>query len=212
MTYVRHRDRMVQQSVFEDLVNTLIALRWMEGTTSRPVVDPYAPTEGWQTVTTPADQVLKIVKGKPIQIVDYFPEMPEDGEAVVADRDSGQTAPNTLAMDDGQAGEPSPLELGSNAVEVPYRFSMAFWASSVATAQALLNDLRDRYQGRVVSGDFINLYDYNVDPETVVTRMEVDAFQYLRPAEEAAALFEVTMYYAQLTLTDVVDAQHALRA
>ena len=138
MTYIRHRDRMVQESVFEDLTNTLIALRWIPGTTTRAVYDPSNPNAGRQVITTTQDQVLKMVGAHPITLIDYFPEATSDEAGLAGEPETSKTALNTLALDDGQAGEPIPLELGSSLAEIPYRFSFPFWASSVGVAQALI--------------------------------------------------------------------------
>lgn len=204
MVYIRHRDRMVQESVYEDLVNTLIAFRWISGTTTRPVRDPYDGPDP-TVIQTDADQVLKMLGPNPITLIDYFPEATTDEAGLVGEPASGQTALNTLAIDDGQPGEPVPVELGSTLVEIPYRFTLAFWASSVGIAQALMNDLRDRYRGLVVNTDAIALYDYNTDPSAPVVAMPVESFSYVRPAEEEASSHEATMFYAQLTITDTVD-------
>ena len=205
MTYVRHRDRMVQQSVFEDLTNTLIAMRWVPGTTTREVISPYDVAAGRQIVSTAQDQVLKILGAHPINLIDYFPEATTDESGLAGDPASGRTPLNTLALDDGQAGEPQPLELGSTLAEIPYRFAFAFWASSVGVAQALMNDLRDRYRGLTVETDAIFLYDYNADPTTPVLAMPIDGFTYVRSADDQVAPYEATMFYAQLQLTDQVD-------
>lgn len=205
MTYIRHRDRMVQESVYEDLVNTLIALRWIPGTTTRDVFDPYNPGNPRGPVTTTPTQVLKIVGEHPIQLIDYFPEATSDDAAVVGDPESGQTALNTLAIDDGMAAEPVPIELGSRLVEMPYRFTFAFWAATVGVAQALLNDLRDRYRGLVVFPEVVPLYDYITDSTTAVLNMAVESFVYTRSAEDEAAPHEALMFYAQLVVTDIVD-------
>ncbi|NUS01919.1 MAG: hypothetical protein HOV97_05070 [Nonomuraea sp.] len=205
MTYIRHRDRMVQESVFEDLTNTLIACRWVPGTTTRPVVSPYDIPAGKQIVATTQDQVLKIVGANPVTLIDYFPESTSDDEGVAGEPASGHTPLNTLAIDDGQAGEPQLLELGSVMAEIPYRFSFAFWAANIGTAQALMNDLRDRYRGLIVNTDAVVLYDYNTDPDAPVTPMAVESFSYMRSADDQVASYEATLFYAQLTITDVVD-------
>ena len=167
MTYVRHRDRMVQESVFEDLKNTLIACRWMPGTTSRAMLDPSDPSAPAAPITTTQDRVLKIVGTNPINLIDSFPEASEIQDETESEQAvRGQTPPNTLALDDAQAGEGQPAELGSTLTEVPYRFSLAFWGANVGIAQALMNDLRDRYAGRIIAADFIPLFDWNVDPTT----------------------------------------------
>lgn len=211
MTYVRHRDRMVQESVQEDLVNTLIACRWMSGTTTRLVINPYGTDSTPQVVTTAPTQVMKLVKGKPITLIDYFPEATSDEAALVGRPETGQAKPNTLAMDDGQPGEPQPLELGSARAEMPYRFTFAFYASSTGVAQALMNDLRDRYRGQIVNSDMVVLYDYNVDPDTPVCAMAVESFSYVRSADdESATPVEAAMFYAQLTVVDEVPDTHLI--
>lgn len=211
--YVRHRDRMVQESVFEDLQNTLIACRWMSGTTTRQVIDPYNPGAGWQIVTTALSDVLKLVGKREdgttaeIVLIDYFPEAggndDEEGE-------SRKTEKNTLAIDTGQPQDPTDMELGSNMIEVQYVFTMAFYASSDAVAMALMNDLRDRYQGRIVSDDRLNLYNFNDDEIPLVFRMECDYFKYQQNVETVSP-WEVHMYFGELALTDVVDPEEVGR-
>jgi hypothetical protein len=202
--FVRHRDRMVQESVVEDLKNTLIACRWLAGTTTRPVVDPYNPGAGFQIVTTTDAQVLRMAVQQ-IKVIDYFPEA--DGTVEGAAR---TTDPNTLAVDTGVAGESAMMELGSDLREQPYQFTMAFFARSDAVALALFNDLRDRYQGRLVMDDHVDLYNFNApdyDQDTPpVTRMEVDAFRYAKNSETATPS-DVHLYFAELQLTDFVDGR-----
>ena len=202
--YVRHRNRMIQESVFEDLVDTLIACRWMAGTTSREVWNPYNPGV-FEHVTTTADQILPLLEGNPVVPIDFFPEAEEGGAA--GESEGSRTEPNTLAIDSGEPGEPLPLELGSNAVVVPYTVSMAFFAVSDAVALALLNDLADRYRGALVRQDFINLWNYNAtDPEAdPVARLDVETFHY-RVNTEQVAPHEVHLYFAELDFTDEVDA------
>lgn len=205
--YVRHRDRMVQESVYEDLRDTLIACRWLSGTTTRRVVSPYAIGAGYQIVTTDADDLLKLADGSEVKIIDYFPEAGGNDDATGASR---KTDPNTLAMDTGVAGDPEFIELGSNLQEMPYTFTFAFYAVSDGAALALMNDLRDRYLGRIVTDDHLNLYNFN-DPDfdidtAPVCRMEIDAFAYTQDAE-AVTPWEVHLYYGSLNILDIVDAQ-----
>jgi hypothetical protein len=210
--YVRHRDRMVAQSIIEDLQNTLIACRWMAGTTTREVVDPYDRAGGWQIVTVVEADTLKLLgkneDGTPamVSVIDYFPETggnnDENGE-------SRKTPLNTLAVDHGVTGDVVPVELGSNLVEQPYTFSLAFYAESDAVALAVMNDLRDRYLGRLVKDDNIDLFDYNQadfdDTSTPVHRMEVDGFTYEQDANDTATPADVHLYYARLEVVDFVD-------
>ena len=215
--YVRHRDRMVQESVFQDLQNTLIACRWMSGTTTRKVVSPYEPGAGWQIVTTAIEDVLPLVGHRDdgtraeVVLIDYFPEA---GGTDDLNGESRKTELNTLAIDTGQPQEAQLMELGSNMMEQPYVFTLAFYASSDAVALALMNDLRDRYNGRIVSDDHLDLYNFNAPGFTETTppvvRMEIDYFRYQQNAETVAP-FEVHLYFGELTITDYVDPQEVGR-
>lgn len=210
MPYIRHRDRMVTQSVFQDLRNTLIACRWMPGTTSKPVQNPATPrtfdpvtgqysTPAPQVITTSPEQILPLLDKIPVSLIDYFPE--SEG-----DRGRNERTPkNTLALDSGQASDAIPAEMGSARMEQEYVFNMAFYASSDAVAIALLNDLRDRYNGRIVAGDGIDLYDWVGSPDDVAVRMEVDSFRYAQNQDPELAPYEVHLYFAELALTDFVD-------
>ena len=198
MPYLRHRSRMVQESVFQDLRNTLIACRWLVGTTDRAVRNP--DTGDVEVITVTADQVFKLAEGTPITLLDYFPET--QGEL------SGATPPNTFAMDAGRPGEPTYIELGSDDQEQPYLFNYAFFAISDAVAESVMSDLGDRYNGRIVSGESIELYNYldaDVDAGPVV-RMEIEGFSYARDTEHVAPS-EVHLFFAELHLTDVVEAE-----
>jgi hypothetical protein len=201
--YVRHRDRMIQESVFEDLSDTLIACRWMTGTTKRPVIDPYGLTAEPAIVTTTSGEVLKLAEGNPINLIDFFPEAEED------DADH-KTQPNTFACDGGRQAAPGePLELGSRALVVPYLFSMAFYAVSDGVAQAVLNDLRDRYQGFLVNGDYVPLYNYNApsfdDDTPPVLNMDCVSFLYNQNSDASVAPWEPHLYFAELRLEDIQE-------
>lgn len=208
--YVRHRDRMVEQSVVQDLRDTLVACRWMVGTTQRPVVDPVSPA-GWVTMTTNLTQVLPLAGKRSdgsttaaLVLVDYFPE------AVNAeDRDqSRKTEINTFAIDKGLPGESQYMEMGSNMMEQPYVFTMALYAGSDAIASAVMADLKDRYVGRIVRDDKIDLFNFNDpafdDDSPPVQRMEIDAFRHQQSADQATP-WNVNIWYAELHLTDYVD-------
>lgn len=217
--YVRHRDRMVQESMFQDLQDTLIACRWMSGTTARHVVDPYNPSAGWGPVTTLPDQVLPLAGKRPdgsraeVVLIDYFPEAGrnDDGENPEGELESRKTELNTLAMDTGQPQEAELLELGSSMMEQPYLFTLAFYASSDAVALALMNDLRDRYQGRLVTDDHVNLYNFNHDSIPLICRMECDYFRYQQNAETTSP-YEVHLYFAEIQVTDIVDGRDVATA
>lgn len=64
--------------------------------------------------------------------------------------------------------------------------------------------------GRIVSDDNLNLYNYNdpsFDVDTPpVARMEVDAFRFQMNTDTQVSPAEVHLYFAELVLTDHVDA------
>lgn len=194
-TYIRHRSRMVQESVFEDLGNTLIACRWRTGTTTRAVRNP-ANGNTLEIVTVGTSDVYALAEQHPITLLDYFPET--RGET------SGPTAPNTFAMDAGHPGVTSFMEMGSSAVEQPYVFNFAFFAVSDAVAEAVLSDLNDRYLGRLVNGEAIDLYNYNDDPDAVCCRMDIDLFRYARDLSEVSPS-EAHLFFAELHIVDLVE-------
>lgn len=196
--YVRHRDRMVQESVFQDLQDTLIACRWMAGTTSRPIVDPFGSNTTPVQVTTTLDQVHKLLDGNPINLIDFFPEA-EGNDAY-----NGRTPLNTFAVDTGRPGDATELEMGSKTTIQPYLFNVAFYASSDGAAMAVMNDLRDRYRGSLVEGDYVWLVDFNKDPSPDVVKMEVMSFRYARDAQHIAPN-EVHLFFGELHIDDFVD-------
>ena len=197
--YVRHRDRMIQESIFEDLSNTLIACGWKTGAVTRSVHTPDgALLNVGDTVPT-----LPLIGSNPITLIDYFPEA--EGETATAGTGDGKTAPNTLAMSTGIRGESVPRELGSSAETVPYTFNMAFYAASDAVALAVLNDLTDRYRGRIVQDDTIDLWNYNTNDAFPVTRLDVEYFRFQLAADQSVVPYEVHLYFAELGLVDDVD-------
>jgi len=201
--YVRHRDRMVQESVFDDLRDTLIACRWLAGTTAHPVRDLYN-NDAWGVITTAPDQTLPLLEGNPMVLIDYFPEA--EGESVTGEAETGQTALNTLALDNGSRIASGPRELGNPTAEyVTYRFNMAFFAASDAVAQAVFGDLADRYRGRLVRPDAIELWNYNSPAEEPVVRMSVERFEFTSNTDQSIAAHEVHLYFAELEVDDEVD-------
>lgn len=202
--YVRHRDRMIQESVFEDLRDTLIACRWLGGTTVRPVWDPYNPTQPAAPLTTDYNNTFKLLERDPIELIDYFPETEDIERGFIGNTFASKTAPNTFALDNGTMGDAVQRELGSNAQHVPYTFNMAFFATSDAVAQAVFNDLRDRYAGRIVRDDSIALWDYNAGGELPVVQMDVEKFSY-RLNTELATPTNIHLYFGELLVLDEVD-------
>jgi len=201
--YVRHRDRMVQESVFDDLRDTLIACRWLAGTTARPIRDPYND-DAWGIVTTDTSQTLPLLEDDPVVLIDYFPEA--EGGSVTGEPETGQTALNTFALDNGSRIDSAPRELGNPTAEsVTYRFNMAFFAASDAVAQAVLGDLADRYRGRLIRPDSVELWDYNSAADEPVVRMSVEKYAFTSNEDQNIAPYEVHLYFAELELEDDVD-------
>ena len=210
MTYIRHRSRMVQQSVIQDLKDTLIACRWMPGTTSRPVWDPqeprvFDPSTGQYTaplrkiITVTEAEILPLLRGQSISVIDYFPEAEGDRSR------SSKTPPNTFAVDYGQPSDPEPAELGSSREEQEYIFNFAFYSASDAVALAMFSDLRDRYSGRIVETDRIELRDWVAAPSVVAVNMDADSFRYARNEDTSLVPHEVHLYFGELVITDYID-------
>jgi hypothetical protein len=206
--YVRHRDRMIRESVFTDLQDTLIACRWLAGTTSRPLIPitvpptpplPPIPPPAPTVITTTPGQVLELLEGHRIILVDAFPESDPAPDS------TGSTELNTFAMDTGRPGEEAPVELGNPTLyEKPYTFNLAFWAVSDGAATAVFNDLFDRYKGNIVDGDSIPLYNYLADPPTTVVRMDVESFRYTRDADTVTPS-DVHLYFGELVIVDWIE-------
>lgn len=181
--YVRWRPRMVRQSVYEDMVNTLlVSAGW-------PVLINGVRQDGINAVP---ESDLKVT---PLNIIEYFPD---DGFS-----QDNPVLPNTLALDNGLPGE---LEMSSmgGLFERPYRFQFALWGEDDAVAQAVFSDLSDRYLG-LAESPFITLYNYRTTPDpTPIVRMEVEAFQYTR-APGTLAPWEKHLFLAVMELTDYVN-------
>ena len=194
MTYLRHRHRLVQESVIEDLRNTLIACRWMAGTTSRAVVNPSGGAV--EVVTTDASEVYPLLEGRPLNLIDYFPN---------AEGSGGPTPLNTLAVNQGEPGEIARLEMGNGlAHEQPYTFGMAFYAVSDAVALAVFSALRDRYRGALVDGEVVPLFNFYEETPALVVPMEVESFDFYKDSEGTTPS-DVHLFFAELLLTDLVD-------
>jgi hypothetical protein len=185
---------MVRASVFQDLKDTLIACHWLAGTTSRALKDPDTGASG--VITRVDADVYPLLESAPITLIDYFPDASGETES--------KTAVNTLALDAGQPGDPTPVELGSSLIEQPYQFNLAFYAVSDAVAQAVFADLRDRWYGRIVDPGGIPLYNFLADPSIEVTRLDVDSFRFSRDANTVSPA-EVHLYFGELIMTDFVD-------
>jgi hypothetical protein len=191
MTYIRHRQRMIQESIFEDLNNTLIACRWKDGTTTRSVVNPL--NGNLEVVTTAPDDVFPMMRKGAVKIMDAFPD------------EAAATDPNTLAMDYGLAGESDYREMGnSGAREQPYTFSMGLLVESDSVASAILSDLRDRYEGRIVAPDAIAIYDYLTDPNVIAAYLDVEYFRWTPMIAESTK--DTRLFSAELVVTDYIDA------
>lgn len=188
MPYIRHRPRMVRESVLEDLRNTLVALDWVPDDPSWKPGDPYDPSEFMGMLSTP------------VIIEDYFPvEAVYQGEKVEL---------NTLAVDQGTPQEPQPIEMGSNVYEQAYYFNFAFFAENDALALALFGDMNDYYlavQGNPLGGrGVITLFNYLDATPTSVLEMEVRSFEVAKSPQQPAP--GRLLWFAQLVVADLLEA------
>lgn len=181
--FVRWRPRMVRQSVYKDMVDTLLtSCGW-------PVVINGVRQDGINSIPASTLQVT------PLNIIEYFPE---DGFG-----QNNPVLPNTLALDNGL---PGPLEMSSmgGLFERTYRFQYAFYAENDAVAQSVFSDLSDRYLG-LADSPFITLYNFATTPDpTPIVRMEVEDFQYSRAPGEVAP-WEKHLFLAFMEVTDYVN-------
>lgn len=171
MTYVRHRSRMVRQSVWDDLKVTLEDLDW--------------------TGSTP----LAILNSKPVVLVDNLPE----GSRLKG----SDISINTLAMDQGTAGEIYEYEMGGLLAQ-DYLFRFAFFAETEGVALALFQDMQDRYYSFNTSNT-VALYDYMQATPSKIVDMEVESFTSERAAEQPIIGMEI--FYARLDLVDFLDQE-----
>jgi len=185
--YIRHRPRMIQESVADDLANTLIACRWMAGTTSRAVKNPANGLV--EVVTTAPSAVYPLTEGNPVQIID---ELPEGSETPTE---------NSMAVSMPLPGDGEGLEMGSSFSEQPYLISIGFYASTDALASAVLSDLKDRYEGRLVWGEAVPLINYLDDPNAIVAWMDVETFRYANDSETVSP-DGPRLYFAEIGLVD----------
>jgi len=215
-SYVRHRARMVRQSIYEDARHVLETPRdYMGRLESDPdvVLGPDGPLV-YSWLHDDPDLTLPLLGEYPLTFIEYFPQ-----EGLQAYE---KIALNTLALDNGMAEPEKEYELGG-LFSQEWTFTFAINSSTDAVAQALFQDLNDRYVGRVrvppqqelldnlESGDTdpdpyaaarITLYNYVTDPPIPVTRMDVESFQFTKSAEEVAP--GVQLFFAELVVTDFV--------
>ena len=131
----------------------------------------------------------------PFALKEFFPEFAtyKDDEVHI----------NTMAVD---AGEPQSLdeyELGGLLTRL-YRINLAFYAQDDETGVAIFSDLSDRYDG-LTDSPYVSLYDYNKGANPpLITRMQVESFQYTRAALDVAP-YEHHLWFAELMVRDFVD-------
>lgn len=215
--YVRHRARMVRQSIYEDARHVLGAPRdYMGRLASHPEVAKknFNVPDVYAWLHPNPDNVMPLLGEYPLTFIEYFPQ--EGLEAYE------KIALNTLALDNGAAEPEKEYELGG-LVSQEWTFTFAINSSTDAVAQALFQDLNDRYVGRVKippqkelldnleAGDAppdpyaanrVTLYNYVTDPPIPVTRMDVETFQFAKSAEQVAP--GVQLFFAELVVTDFV--------
>lgn len=173
--YVRWRPRMVRQSVYEDLVTTLEGLGWYSRDPNNPALN------------------INLLEGEPLKLRETFPD-----ESEYQDR---SVESNTLAMDHGTPSEEYEYEMGGMAAQ-DWTFTFAFYAVSDAAAQALLQDMADRYWGRT-EDPFISLFNYADATPSEVLRMEVDAFRFNRSVDQIYPGHD--LWFAEMVVTDFIS-------
>lgn len=167
--YLRWRPRMIRQSVFQDLEETL-------------------GRSGW-TGATPT-MAIKY----PVTVVEFYPEF--------AIYEQDKVRYNTVALDQGDPGPLEEFELGGK-FSRDYRFNMAVYAESDGIGSSLFSDLADRYLG-LTDSPFVSLYNYNAATPTLIVRLEVEGFQYVRAPADVAP-YEHHLFFAELIVRDFVD-------
>lgn len=131
---------------------------------------------------------------KTIVFTDAYPE-----EALTQGR---QVEVNTFVLDNGRPGALEEYELGG-LYSREYTFNMAFFAEEDAIAFGVYADLEDRYSGLVVE-PWISLYDYGHPTPKLITRMEVETFEYGRAPREVSGN-ERHLFFAELHITDFIE-------
>lgn len=184
MAYIRHRPRMVRESVLEDLRATLVSLDWVPDDPNWRHGDPYDEGEFLGMLSTP------------VVIEDYYPvEAAYQGENI---------APNTLAIDQGTPQEPEYVELGGDDREQAYLFNLAFFAENDAVAVALFSDLSDRYNGiSPLTFQSVPLFNYLAATPTFIVNMEVTSFEVAKSPQQPAP--GRLLWFAQLTISDYLE-------
>lgn len=131
----------------------------------------------------------------PFAIKEFFPEF-----ATYAD---DPVHVNTLAVDQGEPLALEEYDLGGMYTRL-YRINAAFYAQDDETGVAVFSDLADRYDG-ITDAPYISLHDYNQagDPP-LITRMEVESFQYTRAAMDVAP-YEHHLWFMELMVRDFVS-------
>lgn len=214
-TYVRHRARQVRQSLYQDARHTLSIPRdyagRLEDDPDVALNDSNQP-DVYAWIDQPEARLMPLLGEYPLTFIEYFPE---GGLAAYE-----KIALNTLALDNGQAAEEYEHELGGFKAQ-EWTFGFAINASTDAVAQALFQDLNDRYVGRtkfppqqelldnLQSGDpvpepfnaeYVTVYNYAASTPIPVMRMEVEMFQFAKSPDQVAP--GVQLFLGELVITD----------
>lgn len=130
----------------------------------------------------------------PLTVVEFFPEF--------AAYEQDKVRWNTIAIDTGDPGTLEEYELGGM-YSKDYRFNMALYAESDGIAQSVFSDLADRYQG-LTDSPYVGMYNYNAATPSLIVRMEVESFQYIRAPQDVAP-YEHHLFFSELTVRDFID-------
>lgn len=132
---------------------------------------------------------------KPFTVKEFFPEF-----AVYAD---DEVHVNTLTLDNGDPQPIEDFEMGGDRTRI-YRLNLAFYSQDDETGLAVFSDLADRYEG-ITDAPYISLLDYNTSgTPPLITRLEVEGFQYVRAALDVAP-YQHHLWFAELLVRDFID-------
>lgn len=133
----------------------------------------------------------------PFELKEFFPEF--------AIYQQDEVHVNTMTVDTGEPQLIEDYELGGNRTRL-YRLNMAFYAQDDETGIAVFSDLADRYEG-ITDAPYISLLDFNATgTPPLVTRMEVESFQYVRASLDVAP-YQHHLWFSELMVRDFIDGE-----
>jgi hypothetical protein len=137
----------------------------------------------------------------PFEVKEFFPEF-----QVYAQDD---THVNTLVLDEGEPMQLEEWDMG-NALTRIYRFNVAFYAENNETGVSVFSDLSDRFDG-ITDAPYVSLFNYNAQGSNypLITRMEVESFQFVRAPLDASP-YEHHLFFGELLVRDFIDGNRTV--